>query len=240
MRSFTDIFSKHAVLAVVVNIVILLVGWRALTTLPVQQYTKFESATVVITTVYYGASTETVRGFMNTPIERVVSAISGVDYIESTSRAGLSTVTVRMRLNHSSTAALAEVTARLQQVRSELPAEAEPPVIEVQRADRPYASFYLSFTSTARDIPQLTDWLTRNMQPQLSTLAGVQRVDVVGGRPIAMRIWIDPDRLAALNLSPGDVHAALQRNNYLAAVGQTKGDLVQVNLLANTDLRTPE
>src|SRR5213076_2516694 len=134
----------------------------------------------------------------------------------------------------------AEVTARLQQVRSELPAEAEPPVVEVQRADRPYASFYLSFTSSERDIPALTDWLTRNMQPQLSTLAGVQRVDVVGGRPIAMRIWIDPDRLAALNLAPGDVHAALQRNNYLAAVGQTKGDLVQVNLLANTDLRTPE
>src|SRR5207249_1948334 len=145
-----------------------------------------------------------------------------------------------LKLNHNSTAALAEVTARLQQVRSELPAEAEPPVVEVQRADRPYASFYLSFTSSAREIPALTDWLTRNMQPQLSTLAGVQRVDVVGGRPIAMRIWIDPDRLAALNLAPGDVHAALQRNNYLAAVGQTKGDLVQVNLLANTDLRTPE
>src|SRR2546427_695821 len=135
---------------------------------------------------------------------------------------------------------LAVVTARLQQVRSELPAEAEPPVVEVQRADRPYASFYLSFTSSARQIPALTDWLTRNMQPQLSTLAGVQRVDVVGGRPIAMRIWIDPDRLAALNLAPGDVHAALQRNNYLAAVGQTKGDLVQVNLLANTDLRTTD
>src|SRR3989442_165938 len=144
MRSFTDTFIKHPVLAAVVNLVIVLVGWRAITTLP------------------------------------------------------------------------------------------------VQRADRPYASFYLSFTSSARDIPALTDWLTRNMQPQLSTLAGVQRVDVVGGRPIAMRIWIDPDRLAALNLAPGDVHAALQRNNYLAAVGQTKGDLVQVNLLANTDLRTTE
>src|SRR5207249_1160780 len=183
---------------------------------------------------------ETVRGFLTTPIERVVSAISGVDYVESTSRAGVSTITVHLKLNHNSTAALAEVTARLQQVRSELPAEAEPPVVEVQRADRPYASFYLSFTSSERDIPALTDWLTRNMQPQLSTLAGVQRVDVVGGRPIAMRIWIDPDRLAALNLAPGDVHAALQRNNYLAAVGQTKGDLVQVNLLANTDLRTPE
>src|SRR5437016_3225099 len=240
MRSFTDAFIKHPVLAAVVNLVIVLVGWRALTTLPVQQYPKIESSSVLITTVYYGASAETVRGFLTTPIERAVSAISGVDYVESTSRAGVSTITAHLKLNHNSTAALAEVTARLQQVRSELPAEAEPPVVEVQRADRPYASFYLSFTSSARDIPALTDWLTRNMQPQLSTLAGVQRVDVVGGRPIAMRIWIDPDRLAALNLAPGDVHAALQRNNYLAAVGQTKGDLVQVNLLANTDLRTPE
>ncbi|TSA00615.1 MAG: efflux RND transporter permease subunit, partial [Nitrospiraceae bacterium] len=238
MRSFTDIFIKHPVLAVVVNLVILLVGWRALTTLPLQQYPKIESSSVIITTVYYGASAETVRGFLSTPIERVVSAIGGVDYVESTSRAGVSTVTVHLKLNHNSTAALAEVTARLQQVRSELPAEAEPPAIEMQRADRPYASFYLSFTSTERSVPAVTDWLLRTLQPQLSTLPGVQRVTFEGGRQIAMRIWIDPDRLAALNLSPGDVQAALKRNNFLAAVGRTKGNLVQINLLANTDLRS--
>jgi multidrug efflux pump len=237
-RSFTDVFIKHPVLAVVVNLAILLVGWRALSSLPVQQYPQIESSSVLINTVYYGASAETVRGFLTTPIERAVSAIGGVDYVESTSRAGISTVTVHLKLNHSSTAALAEVTARLQQVRAELPSEAQPPIVEVQRADRPYASFYLSFTSNQRDIPALTDWLARTMQPQLATIAGVQRVDVVGGRPIAMRIWIDPERLAALNLAPGDVHAALRRNNYLAAVGQTKGNLVQVNLLANTDLRS--
>ncbi|MBA3344087.1 MAG: efflux RND transporter permease subunit [Gemmatimonadales bacterium] len=241
MRSFTDVFIRHPVLAVVVNLVIVLVGWRALTALPVQQYPQIESSSVLITTVYYGAGAETVRGFLTTPIERAVSAIGGVDYVESTSRAGVSTVTVRLKLNHSSTAALAEVTARLQQVRSELPAEAEPPVVEVQRADRPYATFYLSFTSTERSVPAITDWLLRTVQPQLATLEGVQRVtNNEGGRPIAMRVWIDPDRLAALNLSPGDVQAALQRNNYLAAVGQTKGNQVQVNLLANTDLRSVE
>ncbi|MDX2119422.1 MAG: efflux RND transporter permease subunit [Gemmatimonadota bacterium] len=238
MRSFTDIFIKHPVLAVVVNLVIVLVGWRALANLPVQQYPQIESSSVVITTVYTGASAETVRGFLTTPIERAVSAISGVDYLESTSRAGVSTVTVRLKLNHSSTAALAEVTARLQQVRAELPSEAEPPVVEVQRADRPYASFYLSFTSTTRDVPAVTDWLLRTLQPQFATLPGVQRVTFEGGRQIAMRVWIDPDRLAAVGLAPGDVYAALQRNNYLAAVGQTKGNLVQVNLLANTDLRS--
>jgi multidrug efflux pump len=240
MRSFTDIFIKHPVLAVVVNLVIVLVGWRALTTLPVQQYPKIESSSVVITTVYYGASAETVRGFLTTPIERSVSAISGVDYIESTSRAGISTITVHLKLNHNSTAALAEVTARLQQVRSELPAEAEPPAVEVQRADRPYASFYLSFSSKQRDVPAITDWLARTLQPQLATLPGVQRVSFEGARPLAMRVWLDPDRLAALGLSPGDVQEALRRNNYLAAVGQTKGNLVQVNLLANTDLRSAD
>src|SRR3989449_88247 len=240
MRSVTDTFIKHPVLAVVANLVILLVGWRAVSTLPVQQYPKIASSSVVITTVYYGASAETIRGFLTTPIEHAVSAIGGVDYVESTSRAGVSTITVHLKLHHNTTAALAEVTARLQQVRSELPAEAQPPIVEVQKADRPYASFYLSFTSSQRDIPQLTDWLTRNLQPQLSTLAGVQRVDVLGGRPIAMRVWIDPQRLSALNLAPGDVWAALQRNNYLAAVGQTKGDRGQVSLLANPDLRTPQ
>jgi len=240
MRSFTDVFIKHPVLAVVVNLVIVLVGARALLTLAVQQFPSIESSSVVITTVYTGASAETVRGFLTTPIERVVSAISGVDYLESTSRAGVSTITVRLKLNHDSTAALAEVTARLQQVRSELPEEAEPPVVEVQRADRPYATFYVGFTSTERDVPVLTDWLSRSLQPQLSTLSGVQRVSFEGSQAIAMRVWLDLDRLAALNLSPGDVHAALQRNNFLAAVGRTKSNLAQVNLLANTDLRAQE
>src|SRR5256886_428906 len=203
MRSFTDLFIRHPVLAAVVNLAIVLMGWRALSSLPVQQYPNIQSSSVVISTVYYGASAEAVRGFLTTPIERAVSAISGIDYVESNSRAGVSTVTVHLKLNQNSTAALAEVTARLQQVRAELPSEAEPPVVEVQRADRPYASFYLSFTSSARDIPQLTDWLTRNMQPQLSTLAGVPRVDVVRGRAIPMRIWNGPDPLAALHLSPG-------------------------------------
>src|SRR5687767_8380693 len=238
MKSFTDIFIKHPVLAIVVNLVIVLVGWRALTTLPVQQYPQIESSSIVIRTIYYGASAETVRGFLTTPIERSVSAISGVDYVRSTSRAGVSEVTVQLKLNHDATAALAEITARLQQVRSELPAEAEPPAVEVQRSDRPYASFYLSFTSNERDIPAVTDWLTRTLQPQLGTVKGVQRVTVEGGRQIAMRVWIEPQRLAEYNLSPGDVYGALRRNNYLAAVGQTKSNLVQVNLLANTDLRS--
>ena len=241
MRSFTDIFIRHPVLAIVVNLVLVLVGWRALTSLPVQQYPQIESTSVVITTVYYGASAETVRGFLTTPIERAVSAIGGVDYVESTSRAGVSTVTVRLKLNHSSTAALAEVTARLQQVRSELPPEAEPPVGRGP-ARRPALRDVLPQLHVHRAERAGGHRLADPDHPAAARRRcdGVQRVTVEGGRPIAMRVWIDPDRLAALNLAPGDVQAALQRNNYLAAVGQTKGNEVQINLLANTDLRSVE
>ncbi|NLD68025.1 MAG: efflux RND transporter permease subunit, partial [Limnobacter sp.] len=188
MKAFTDIFIRHPVFAIVVNLVIVLLGWRALATLPVQQYPDIESSSIVVTTVYVGASADTVRGFVTTPIERAVSSISGVDYVESESRAGQSKVTVRLKLNQDSTAALAQVTARLQQVRSELPAEAEPPAVEVQRADRPYAAFYVSFTSSERSVSAVTDWLSRTVQPQFATIAGVQRVtNNEGGRNIAMR-----------------------------------------------------
>ncbi len=238
MRSITDIFIRHPVLAIVVNIAFVLVGLRAMVQLPIQQYPTIESTSVVITTYYIGASAETVRGFLTTPIEQAVSSIAGVDYIESNSLAGASTITIRLKLNHDSTQALAEVNARLQQVRRTLPAEAEPSVIELQRADRPYASFYISFTSDSRNISELTDWLNRNIQPQLSTLAGVQRVGVEAGQSPAMRIWISPNRLSELNLTPGDVYNALRRNNYLAAIGRIRSDSVQVDLLTNTDLRT--
>ncbi|HEY6564518.1 MAG TPA: efflux RND transporter permease subunit, partial [Pirellulaceae bacterium] len=143
-------------------------------------------------------------------------------------------------MNHDSTQALAEVNARLQQVRRQLPAESEPSVVELQRADRPYASFYISFTSDEFNISRLTDWLMRNIQPQLATLDGVQRVGIEAGQMPAMRIWISPNRLSELNLTPGDVYSALRRNNYLAAIGRVKGQEVQIDLLTNTDLRTEE
>jgi multidrug efflux pump len=236
---FTDIFIRSPVLATVVSLGIVLVGLLTARSLPVQQYPQTSSTQVIITTVYIGASAETVRGFLTTPIERAVSAISGVEYIESQSTAGVSTVTVRLVLNHDPTKALAEVNARLQQVRGELPAEAEESSVEVQRADRPYASFYLSFTSERWDAAGLTDWLSRTIQPEL-LIKGVQRVGLEGARFPAMRVWIDPTRVAALNLTPGDIYNAIRRNNFLAAVGRTKGEEVQVDLMADTDLRSVE
>lgn len=233
-----DVFVRRPVIAIVLNLALVLIGLRAATQLPIQQYPRIESSSVIITTVYIGASAEGIRGFVTTPIERAVSSITGVDYVESSSVPGLSTVTVRLKLNHPSTVALAEVGNRLDQVRSELPAEVESPVVEVQRADRPYATFYVSVTSDAMTPAQLTDYLSRNIQPRLSTIANVQRVGLEGARPQAMRIWLDSERLSAFGLSAVDVEAALTRNNFLAAVGRTKSNQVQVDLLVNTDLRS--
>ncbi len=236
----TDLFIRRPVVAVVVNVLLLALGWRALAALPVRQYPRIEATSIMITTPYVGASAEAVRGFITTPIERAVSAIDGVDYVESTSAAGLSTVTVRLRLNHPGPDALAEVSARLNQVRSELPREAESPVIEIQRADRPFATFYLSFTSEHLDLTQLTEYLSREVQPELGTLEGVQRCGLEGPRLVAMRVWLDEGRLTAVDVTPAEVFDALARNNYLAAVGRTKGRDVQVDLLTDTDLKDPE
>ena len=235
-----EIFVRRPVIAIVVNLALVLIGLRAATQLPIQQYPRIESSSIVITTVYVGASAESIRGFVTTPVERAVSSITGIDYVESSSVAGVSTVTARLKLNHPSTVALAEVGNRLDQIRNELPTEVESQVVEVQRADRPYATFYVSVTSDKMAPPEITDYLSRNIQPRLSTLPNVQRVGLEGARPQAMRIWLDADRLAAFGLGANEVEAALQRNNFLAAVGRTKGNEVQVDLLANTDLKSVE
>lgn len=237
MRSLTDIFIRKPVLALVVNLVILAVGWRSIDALGVRQYPKLESSAIVISTVYVGASAETIRGFITTPIEQAVSAIDGIDYIESASRAGVSTVTVRLRLNHDSNDALAEISARLNQVRSQLPADAEAPSVDIQRTDKPYATFYISFTSDQLSLMQLNDFLVREVQPEFQTIAGVQRVGVEGPRELAMRVWLDTARMESVDITPGEVWDALARNNFLAAVGRTKGRDVQVDLLTDTDLK---
>jgi multidrug efflux pump len=238
MSAITDIFIKRPVLAIVINLVILAVGWRAASSLPVRQYPRIESTKVIITTTYIGASADTVRGFLTTPIEQAVSAIDGIDYIESASTPGMSMITVNLRLNHDSSDALAEIGARLNQVRSELPDEAESPVIQLQRADRPFATFYVSFTSDDLTLTQLNDYLAREIQPQLATIEGVQRVGIEGPRNLAMRIWLDQTKLTALDVSPSEVWDSLARNNFVAAVGRTKGREVQVDLLTDTDLRS--
>jgi len=240
MKSFTDLFIRRPILALVVNLVILIAGFQAIRNLVVRQYPRSDNATVTITTVYVGASAELVRGFITTPLERAIAAADGIDYLSSSSTLGLSTITARLKLNYDPTKALAEISSKVDQVRNDLPPEAEVPIINVESADSQFASAYLSFTSDILEANQITDYLVRVVQPRLSALEGVQRADILGGRTFAMRIWLKPDRMAALNINPNQIREALAANNFLSAVGRTKGSLIQVNLTANTDLKSVE
>jgi multidrug efflux pump len=239
-KSFTDLFVRKPVLALVVNIVILVVGVVAYFQLNTRQYPRSDSAVVNVTTVYFGASAETVRGYITTQLERVIASADGIDYIESESRAGFSTIRVFLRLNYDTNAALAQISAKIDQVRGELPPESEAPTINVETADSQFASMYLSFYSDSLDQNQITDYLNRMVQPSLSAVKGVQKADVLGGRVFAMRVWLKPDELAARGLSPAEVRTALATNNALAAVGSTKGSMLSVSLIANTDLQSVE
>lgn len=235
---FTDIFIRRPVLALVISFLIIISGLQAIRSLNVRQYPRSDNAVVTVTTAYVGASAELVRGFITTPLERVIAAADGIDYIESQSAQGRSTISARLRLNYDPIKALAEISSKVDQVRGDLPPEAEVPIINVESADSQFASAYLSFTSDNLKQNQITDYLVRVVQPRLSALEGVQRADILGARTFAMRIWLKPERMAALNISPAQVSQALIANNYLSAVGQTKGSLIQINLTANTDLRS--
>ena len=236
----TDLFVKRPVLAMVVNLVILIAGLQAIRSLSVRQYPRSDIAVIQITTVYVGADADLVRGFVTTPIERVVASADGIDYMESTSAQGLSTIQVHLKINYDTTAALTQIQAKVAQVRNDLPPDAQIPVIDLQTADTQFAAMYLGFASNDLDQNQITDYLTRVVQPKLSAISGVQRADILGNRTFAMRLWLKPQQMAARGVSPSDVHDALAKNNYLSALGSTKGSMVSVNLVANTDLRTPE
>ena len=240
MNSFTDLFIKRPVLAIVVSFVILIAGLQAMKTLNVRQYPRSDIAAITVTTVYVGADAELVRGFITTPIERAIAAADGIDYIQSQSTQGLSTITARLKLNYDANKALSDISSRVDAIRNNLPPESQIPVIAIQAADSQFASAYLSFTSDILQPNEVTDYLVRLVQPRLTAVGGVQKADILGGRTFAMRIWMKPDRMAALNISPSQVRDALTKNNFLAAVGNTKGSLLQVNLTANTDLHTAD
>ena len=237
---FTDLFIRRPVLAIVVNLVILIAGLQSIRALSVRQYPRSDIAVVRVSTVYVGANADLVRGFITTPLERVIASADGIDYMESSSAQGLSTIAVHLRLNYDTNDALTQIQAKVAQVRNDLPPEAEAPIIEVENADTQFAALYLSFSSPDLDQNQITDYLIRVVQPRLSAITGVQRADILGDRTFAMRIWLKPEQMAAHGISPSMVREALARNNYLSALGRTKGSMVSVNLVANTDLRTAE
>ncbi len=237
---FTDLFIKRPVLAIVVNLVILIAGLQAIRSLSVRQYPRSDIAVIRVSTAYVGASADLVRGFITTPLERVIASADGIDYVESSSAQAISTITVHLKLNYDTSAALTQIQAKVAQVRNDLPPEAEAPVIELETADNQFAAMYLGFASDDLDQNQITDYLTRVVQPKLSAISGVQRADILGDRTFAMRIWLKSDKMAALGISPSELRQALAQNNYLSALGKTKGSMVSVNLIANTNLKTAE
>jgi len=206
---FTDVFLRRPVLAIVVSVLIVVAGLQAIRSLNVRQYPRIESATVTVRTVYVGASADLVRGFITTPLERAIAAADGIDYIESQSVQGLSTINVRLKLNFNAASALADVSARVDQVRADLPPEAQVPAIQIEPSDAQVAAMYLSFGSDVLQDNQITDYLIRVVQPRLSAIAGVQRADILGARTFALRAWLKPERMAALNVSPSQLRQAL-------------------------------
>jgi multidrug efflux pump len=235
---WTDLFIKRPVLAICLNLLIFMAGYQAIQKLTVRQYPRSDSAIVTIKTAYIGAEADLVRGYITTPLERVIASADGIDYLESASKQGLSEITAHLRLNYNVNDALTQIQSKVAQVRNDLPPEAESSIINVESSDNRFASMYLGFSSTELEGNQITDYLTRVVQPQLSAVQGVQKADILGARTFAMRIWLKPDRMAALGIQPTEVRDALANNNSLSAIGSTKGSMISVNLVANSDLRT--
>ena len=233
--TFTDIFVRRPVLALVVSALIVLLGLFALSKLPIRQYPMLQSSAITITTSYPGASAELIQGFVTQPIAQSVSSVEGVDYLTSSSVQGQSTVTVRMELNRDPTAALAQAMAKVNQVRYKLPEQAYDPVIELSSGEST-AVAYIGFSGGDIGLPALTDYLSRVVEPQFSAIEGVSKVQVFGGQTLAMRLWLDAERLAGRGLTAADVADAVRRNNYQAAPGKVKGEFVIANVYVNTDL----
>ncbi len=236
---FTDIFINKPVLAMVVSLFILLLGLRSFNELNVRQYPELQNAVVTVSTAYYGADADLMQGFVTTPLEREVASAEGIDYLTSTSAAGISTIQAYIRLDYDANEALTQIAAKVNKLRSQLPAESEDPVIDLQQGQQ-IAAMYVSFASDQLDNNQITDYLMRAVEPRIATIPGVQRADILGAGTFAMRVWLKPDRMAALGVTASDVHAALQANNVLSALGSTKGQMVAVDLTARTDLRNAE
>src|SRR4051812_14956795 len=201
----TDLFIRRPVLAIVVNLIIVIAGVQAVRSLNVRQYPRSENAAITVTTAYIGANAALVRGFITTPLERVIASADGIDYIESESHQNVSIIRARLRLDYDSSKALSEIGSKVDQVRGDLPPEAEVPILNIESVDSQFASAYLSFSSEFLKQNEITDYLVRVVQPRLSATEGVQRADILGGRTFAMRIWLKPDRMAAFGISPGQV-----------------------------------
>jgi multidrug efflux pump len=237
--TFTDLFIRRPVLSAVVSLLILVLGVRGLLSLPVSQFPQTENAVVTVTTFYYGADAASIAGFISQPLESAIAQAQGIDYLSSSSLTGVSVITATLRLNYDSNRALTEITTKVNAVRNQLPPQAQQPVISVEVGQSTDA-MYLGFFSQTVASNDLTDYLARVVKPKLDALNGVQTAEILGGRQFALRAWLDPERMAAHGVTASDVYDALAANNFLTAVGTSKGQMVSVDLAANTSLHSVE
>ena len=235
--NFTDIVIRRPVLASVISLFIVVLGLRAMFGLPVNQYPRTQNAVVTVSTTYFGADAQTVAGFITQPLESAIAQAQGIDYLSSSSSSGVSTITATLRLNYDANRALTEINTQVASVKSQLPAQAQQPVLTVQTGQTTDA-MYLGFYSDVLPTNNVTDFLNRVVKPKLDSVTGVQTAELLGARQFALRAWLDADRMAAHNVTATDVSDALAANNYLAALGVTKGQMVTVPLTAGTDLHS--
>jgi multidrug efflux pump len=226
VMKFTDAFINKPVWAIVVSLIILVLGFRSVIDMTVRQFPETENAVVTVTTAYYGADAQTVAGFITQPLESAIAQAQGIDYLSSSSVSGVSIITATLKLNYESNRALTEIQTQVSSVSNRLPPQAQQPVISVQVGETT-ATMYLGFYSDSLPTNNITDYMLRVIKPQLDSIDGVQTAEVIGGRQFALRAWLDPVRMAAQGVTAADVSQALSSNNYLTAVGATKGALVR-------------
>jgi len=235
--NITDIFIQRPVLATVVSMMLLVLGLRSLTGLPVLQYPRTENAVVTVMTTYYGADPDIIAGFITTPLENIISQANGIDYITSTSQNSVSTITANLRLNFDPNKALTEINSKVNSVLNQLPPESQRPVINVKIGET-IDAMYIGFSSDVLPANNITDYLLRSVQPRLQSVEGIQMAELLGSKNFSLRAWLDPDKLAGYGLTASDVSTALARNDYIAGLGTSKGQMVQVNLTASTSLHS--
>jgi multidrug efflux pump len=234
---FTDIFIRRPVLATVVSLLILVLGLRSIGLLPIREYPETQNAVVTVSTVYYGADPSLIAGFITTPLENSIAQANGIDYLTSSSTLGVSTIQANLRLNYDTNKALTEINTKVNAVLNQLPREAQQPVITVAIGET-IDSMYIGFYSNVLPTNKITDYLIRVVQPKLQAVEGVQTAEILGGQQFAMRAWLDPKKMAAYGVTGTDVSNALADNDFISAVGRTKGQMVTVDLTAATGLHS--
>src|SRR5580693_10297470 len=223
--NFTDLFIRRPVLATVISLMILVLGARAYLALPINQSPRTENAVVTVATTYYGADPDTVAGFITTPLENAIAQANGIDYMTSSSQTSVSTITVYLRLNYDADKALTEINTKISSVLNQLPPGSQQPVLNIQ-VGQTIDAMYIGFNSDVLPQNNITDYLTRVVQPRLQAVEGVQTAEIIGAQNFALRAWLNPQKLAAYGLTASDINTALATNNFISGLGNTKGQMV--------------